>query len=217
MERHFFYKVKKIRVKDITTMGIMLALYLVLNVMIGYSFGGLYFTINIQFIPIFIMAVYTDWLRTLIVAMIGSVIAFFLPANLDAGNIPAYLFDYAIPLWIIAVCSLFMPREIKNIVKYSSFYDKRIGKIWGSIKYSFIWIWRQKGFVIGIFVFVVLFFISKSIGGVLFWRGDRPINFQLFIWAGGVNLPNSIIDLILLGILIPLVCNILQPIKKQIY
>lgn len=217
MNRYFFYKVKKIKTKDITLMGLMLGLYLVLNATTAFSFSAWFLSVNIKLIPLFILAAYTDWLRTLIVGLIGGAVAYFLPTNLDAGVPLAYVFDYYIPLLSVACCSLFIPRNFESPINNSKLYNSWYKNLLIYSKVFLIWVWRQRIFIIVLLFYTFLGYVSKTIGGVLFWSSGKPQGENVWLWSAGLNVPNSINNFCVFVITIPGICYTLQPIKRKIY
>ncbi|PPE06638.1 energy-coupled thiamine transporter ThiT [Mesoplasma corruscae] len=217
MEKHFFINVKRLRTKDIAIMGTMLSIYVILNATTAFSFSIFFLSFNLKLIPIFILAAYTDWLRTLIIGLIGGLIGYFLPTNADAGIPLAYIFDYYFPLLFVSFCSVLLPRNYKKIINYSNFYNSFIGHFWGVIKTFFIWLWQQKIFVLVLAIYVIMSYCSKIIGGVLFWSAGKPEGDNVWIWSMIYNIPNSINNFIFFVLFIPITCYTIEPIRKQIY
>ncbi|ATZ17640.1 energy-coupled thiamine transporter ThiT [Mesoplasma melaleucae] len=220
MKRYFYLRVKRIRTKDIVIMGLMLALYLILNLLTAYSFTQFYLSFNIKLIPIFVLAVYTDWLRTLIVGIIGGVIALFLPTNADSGIPLAYIFDYWIPLLLVSVCSIFLPVTVKNKLKwknshickcenYGKEYDTKVVRKW----FSIMGIW-----IVVISIYAFLGFWSKTFAGVLFYSaGAVEKNQKVWIFSMSVNGVNSVFDWAIYLVTIPAICHTVYPVAKNIY
>ncbi|ATQ35198.1 hypothetical protein MENTO_v1c00350 [Mesoplasma entomophilum] len=222
MKRYFYLKVKKINTKDIVVMGLMLSLYLILNLMTAYSFSQFYLSLNIKLISIFVLATYTDWLRTLIVAILGGIIGFFLPTNADAGIPLAYVFDYWIPLLLVAICSIFLPRNFRNKKEKVSKNKKLLmskrekNKLWFEEKkdwFKWMGIW-----IIVISIYAFLGFWSKTFAGVLFYSaGAVEKNQNVWIFSMSVNSVNSVFDWAIYLATIPVVCYTIYPVAKNIY
>ncbi|ATZ21241.1 energy-coupled thiamine transporter ThiT [Mesoplasma tabanidae] len=222
MKRYFYLRVKRINTKDIVVMGLMLALYLILNLMTAYSFTQFYLSLNIKLIPIFVLAAYTDWLRTLIVAILGGIIGFFLPTNADAGIPLAYVFDYWIPLLLVAICSIFLPREFKSKkVKVSKKSKLMMSKterfnLWFKEKND--WFKWTGVWILIISIYALLGFWSKTFAGVLFYSaGAVEKNQNVWIFSMSVNSVNSVFDWAIYLATIPVVCYTIYPVAKNIY
>ncbi|AVN58647.1 hypothetical protein CG009_00130 [Mesoplasma florum] len=222
MKRYFYLRVKKIYTKDIVVMGLMLSLYLILNLTTAYSFTQFYLSLNVKLIPIFVLAAYTDWLRTLIVAILGGIIGFFLPTNADAGIPLAYIFDYWIPLLLVAVCSIFLPREFKTKKEKISKSEKRMMSKTQRIKIWFLekkqWFKWMGLWIIIISIYAFLGFWSKTFAGVLFYSaGAVEKNQNVWIFSMSVNGINSVFDWGIYLATIPVVCYTVYPVAKNIY
>ncbi|WP_106078777.1 energy-coupled thiamine transporter ThiT [Mesoplasma coleopterae] len=217
MKRYFYLKVKKITTKDIAVMGLMLSLYLVLNLIAGYSIPPFFITLNLQFIPLFVLACYTDWLRTLIVVFLAGIIAFFMPANYDSAIPLAYLFDYFIPLLLVALCSVFIPREYKQYLEKANVNLKFWDRVKFNIKRISLWILNRWIFILVIIIYSFLGFWSKTFAGVLFYGQYAPEGQGVWIYSMSVNAVNSAFDLLLYLITIPIICYTLTPLKNKIY
>ncbi|ASZ08799.1 hypothetical protein CK556_00255 [Mesoplasma chauliocola] len=217
MKRYFYLKIKKIGTKDIAVMGLMLSLYLVLNLIAGYTIPPFFITLNLQFIPLFVLACYTDWLRTLIVVILAGIIAFFMPANYDSAIPLAYIFDYFIPLLLVSLCSIFIPREFVINPKYELENNSFWNKTKKNMKVVLFWIVHQWVFILIITIYVFLGFWSKTFGGVLFYGQYAPEGQGVWIYSISVNAVNSIFDWILYLITIPITCYTLKPLKEKMY
>lgn len=193
MNRYFCYKFKKVKTRDITSMGMMLGLYILFDYIAGWSMGPNFIVINIKFIPLFILAAYTDWLRTLIVCVIAGCISYLTPTNFDAGVPGAYVFDYFVPVMIMVLVSFVAPRNYDNFIKY-----------------LIVWI-------IIIAVLFFMFWVSRTFAGVLFYSSGNIDNKNVWIWSASVNLVNCLFDLTLFVLLVPSSCLVLKPLKNMIY
>lgn len=219
MKRYFYLQVKRIKTKDIVVMGLMLALYLILNLLTACSFTQFYLSFNIKLIPIFVLAVYTDWLRTLIVAILGGIIGFLLPTNSDAGIPLAYVFDYWIPLLLVAVCSIFLPVTVNNQLKFKNQHTREYTEDGKKINNSFKkWISIMGIWIIVISIYAFLGFWSKTFAGVLFYSaGAIEKNKNVWIFSMNVNAVNFIFDWAIYLLTIPAICHTVYSVAKNIY
>ncbi|AUF83225.1 hypothetical protein CXP39_00165 [Mesoplasma syrphidae] len=185
-------RIQKFKVIDITFMGMIVAMFIILDYLMGFVQLPAYTSLSLKFLPLFFMAYSSDFFKTSLVCMICGVISWFMPGNLDAGMPGAFMFDYFLPIMAISGCCFLRPvKTTSKILDFTSWF---------------------------IFVTVptILIYLFRVIAGVLFYGAYVWENYSIWIYSLALNAINTTVDYVLFLITVPSMCKTLKYIVNRL-
>ncbi|AOG60189.1 hypothetical protein SHELI_v1c02340 [Spiroplasma helicoides] len=197
------YKPKGWTVFDITAIGLLLALFLLIDFISGLvPTLPFWITISLKYIVLFFGAFSLPILGSLTLCILAASLTVIMPGT-AINTFPQYFFDYWLPTTSFFVAGFFKPNtKVKN-------------------KYYEIFSW-----VIFVSAPIFILYISRIIAGVIYWLnpsalGEEP--WYSFIWEGMwgysaiYNSFNTITDFVTLQIIVPPICKGLEFIKERYF
>ncbi|WP_027063473.1 energy-coupled thiamine transporter ThiT [Mesoplasma seiffertii] len=185
-------RIEKFKVLDITFMGMIVALFIILDYVMGFVQLPAYTSLSLKFLPLFFMAYAADFVKTFIVCAICGVVSWFMPGNLDAGMPGAFMFDYFLPIVTISICCFIRPIKTNSkMVNVTSWF---------------------------IFVTVptIIIYLSRVIAGVLFYAAYAWENYSIWVYSLALNAINTTVDYVLFLVAVPSMCKTLNYIVNRL-
>ncbi|QGS51696.1 energy-coupled thiamine transporter ThiT [Spiroplasma tabanidicola] len=201
--KNSFKVFKNWRILDITLIGLLLGLYLLIDFISGFvPTLPFWITISLKYIILYFGAYILPISCTFTLCMLAAFMTILIPTT-AAHTFIQYLFDYWIPTLCFFVAGFFKPNEtIKNI-------------------YYQVFSW---------FIFVIspifILYFCRVLSGVLYWLNPNAIGddvFYSFVWNGRwsysviYNSFNTITDYVTLQILVPPICKSLSILRKRYF
>ncbi|AHI52634.1 energy-coupled thiamine transporter ThiT [Spiroplasma culicicola] len=196
-------KWKKWATKDITAVGLLLGLYLLVDFVSGFIPAlPFWITISFKYIFLYFGAFVLPLTASITLCLLASIMTVLMPGT-AVFTFWQFMFDYLLPTTLFFTAGYFKP-NIENTNKYYKFYS----------------------WIIFVSVPIIFLYCCRVIAGVVYWLnpgalGEDP--FYAFQWQSTIgysmifNSFNTITDYITLLILTPLVCNGLKVIKQNYF
>lgn len=186
-------KYKKIKLIDITVMGTLVGMYVVLDFITGFIPPLPFFvTFSLKYIPVFFSAFLLGFFKTLFVSITAGLLTYFMPGTYIM-SFPQFLLDYFLPVVSVSLASFFIPN-----INY-----EREHRLYNTMQWLAF-----------ITIPIIFIYVFRVLAGVIFWFQNAWDGYSKFVYSAIFNSVNTIFDYSLFLLAIPATCINLNFLKK---